>query len=112
MASATRVLYRRSVLIHSVYFWFKPDAAPARVAEFEAGLRSLTGVEHIRQAYFGRPAQTPARPVIDGSFDWALLLHFDDVAAHDAYQAHPLHDEFLERFAALWARVQVYDAQV
>ena len=31
---------------------------------------------------------------------------------HDAYQEHPLHHEFLERFEASWLRVQVYDLHV
>ncbi|HWA75831.1 MAG TPA: Dabb family protein [Polyangiaceae bacterium] len=100
------------MLIHSVYFWFKPDADPARVSEFESGLRRLTGVEQIQAAYFGKPEQTPPRPVIDRSYDWALVVHFENLGDHDAYQEHPLHVEFLERFAATWERVQVYDVRV
>lgn len=100
------------MLIHCVYFWFKPDADKARVAEFEAGLRRITGVEHVQQAYFGKPASTEPRPVIDSSYDWALIVHFASVAEHDAYQAHPLHDEFLARFAETWETVRVYDAAV
>jgi len=100
------------MLIHSVFFWFKADADAARVAEFEAGLRRLTGVEQIQQAYFGKPAQTQARPVIDASYDWALIVHFASIADHDAYQDHPLHTEFVERFSATWEQVRVYDAAV
>ncbi len=100
------------MLIHSVYFWFKADAEPARVADFETGLRRLIGVEKIQQAYLGKPERTPPRPVIDQSYDWALVVHFQSLADHDAYQDHPLHLEFLERFAATWERVQVYDTHV
>lgn len=100
------------MLIHSVYFWFKADADPERVSGFEAGLQRLTGIEQIQRAYFGKPERTPARPVIDQSYDWALVVHFDSLADHDVYQAHALHQEFLERFAACWARVQVYDVRV
>lgn len=100
------------MLIHSVYYWFKAEAEPSRVAEFEAGLRRLCQVEQIEKAYFGRPEHTPPRPVIDQSYEWALVLHFENLAQHDAYQEHPLHLEFLERFAEIWAQVRVYDVRV
>ncbi len=100
------------MLIHSVYFWFKASAEPARVADFEAGLRRLIGIEQVLQAYVGKPERTPPRPVTDQSYDWALVVHFQSLADHDAYQDHPVHLEFLERFAATWERVQVYDTHV
>jgi hypothetical protein len=104
--------YPREVLIHSVYFWFKADADPARVAEFDTGLRRLIGIEQIRHAYIGRPERTPLRPVIDASYDWALIVHFESLADHDVYQEHALHLEFLDRFSATWQQVRVYDVQV
>jgi len=100
------------MLIHSVYFWFKSDADPKIVAEFEEGLRRLTSIPQIKQAHFGRPEQTPPRAVIDQSYDWGLVEHFESLSDHDAYQAHPLHVEFLEHFRALWERVQIYDIRV
>ena len=33
----------------------------------------------------------------------------DDAAAHDVYQEHALHQEFIQRNKPHWARVQVYD---
>jgi Stress responsive A/B Barrel Domain len=100
------------VLIHSVYFWFKADAPPARVAEFEAGLQRLISIEQVQRAFIGKPEQTPPRPVIDQSYDWALVVHFESLAEHDAYQEHPLHLEFLDQFAATWQQVRVYDVHV
>lgn len=100
------------MLIHSVYFWFKAEADPVRVAEFERGLRSLASIQQVEHAYFGKPELTPTRPVIDASYQWALIVHFENLAAHDAYQEHPLHLEFLEQFAATWERVQVYDVRI
>ncbi|MEN9577673.1 MAG: hypothetical protein RJA70_682 [Pseudomonadota bacterium] len=99
------------MLVHSVYFWFKKDADPGVVTDFENGLKRLSAVPQIRQVYYGRPEETPPRPVLDSSYDWALYVMFDDLAAHDAYQAHELHDEFLAKYKASWARVQVYDAR-
>jgi Stress responsive A/B Barrel Domain len=100
------------MLIHSVYFWFKPDADPQIVADFEAGLRKLATIPQIQQAHLGRPEQTPPRPVIDQSYDWGLVVHFASLADHDAYQEHAIHAEFLERFQNHWLRVQVYDLRV
>ena len=99
------------MLIHSVYFWFKPEADAAVVAAFEAGLRRLTSIPDITTAYFGRPEATPPRDVVDQSYAWALVEIFPDLAAHDRYQEHPLHLEFLAQFSASWARVQVYDVR-
>jgi Stress responsive A/B Barrel Domain len=100
------------MLIHSVYFWFKSDADPKLVAEFAEGLRRLCTIPQIKQAHFGRPEQTPPRPVIDQSYAWGLVEHFESLADHDAYQDHPLHLEFLDRFKKTWERVQVYDVRV
>jgi hypothetical protein len=100
------------MLIHSVYFWFKVDAEPALVARFEEGLRRLTAIPDIQTAHFGRPETTPKRPVIDDSYAWALIETFQDLAAHDRYQAHEIHQQFLREFSGTWQKVQVYDVRV
>ena len=99
------------MLIHSVYFWFKPDADPVVVAAFEAGLAQLTSIPDVVSAYFGRPEATASRPVVDASYAWALVEVFSDQAAHDRYQEHPIHQEFLRQFSNSWQRVQVYDVK-
>jgi hypothetical protein len=103
--------YARRMLIHSVYFWFKPDADPGLVARFEAGLARLTTIPEIQTAYFGRPEATSQRAVIDDSYAWGLVETFRDVEAHDRYQAHPIHQEFLGEFADSWQKVRVYDVR-
>jgi hypothetical protein len=99
------------MLIHSVYFWFKADADPAVVARFEEGLRRLTTIPDIQTAHFGRPEATPKRPVIDDSYAWALVEIFHDLAAHDRYQGHEIHRQFLQEFSGAWEKVQVYDVR-
>lgn len=100
------------MLIHSVYFWFKADADPALVARFEEGLRRLTAIPDIETAHIGRPEATPKRPVIDDSYAWGLVEIFSDLAAHDRYQAHEIHQQFLREFSSSWQKVQVYDVRV
>jgi hypothetical protein len=34
---------------------------------------------------------------------------FRDKLAHDAYQAHPLHDAFRDECAKYWTKVRIYD---
>jgi hypothetical protein len=100
------------MLIHSVYFWFKPEADLALVARFAQGLALLVTIPDIQTAHFGRPEATPQRAVIDDSYDWGLIETFADIAAHDRYQSHPIHVEFLREFSSTWQKVQVYDVRV
>ena len=99
------------MLIHSVYFWFKPNTEPTLVETFEAGLRRLTSIPEVQQAYFGRPEATPQRDVVDHTYTWALVEIFADLRDHERYQEHPLHHDFFRDFAASWERVQVYDVR-
>ena len=43
-------------------------------------------------------------------YDFALTVIMEDMGAHDSYQDHPLHLEFLKEYSGYWTRVQVYDA--
>ena len=98
------------MFIHSVYFWLgQPESTDDRDA-LRAGLESLRGVSTIQNAQIGTPAET-RRPVVDHSYDLALLLTFADKAAHDVYQDHPVHLEFVAGYKHLWTRVQIYDVE-
>ena len=56
----------------------------------------------------GRPAGTD-RPVIDRDYSFGLVLTFADRAAHDAYQADPVHDAFRDGCESLWSAVRIFD---
>jgi hypothetical protein len=47
--------------------------------------------------------------VVDNSYDVGLCVILDDVAGHDVYQTHPLHQQFIDRNKENWLRVQVRD---
>ena len=97
------------MFVHTVFFWLgRPESQDDRNA-LRAGLESLRGVKEISAAYIGTPADT-RRPVIDHSYDFSLTFVFADKSAHDAYQVHPVHLEFVAECQHLWQRVQVYDA--
>ncbi len=43
-------------------------------------------------------------------FDVALYVVFANKAAHDQYQTHPRHLQFIDEFKSLWDSVRVFDA--
>jgi hypothetical protein len=96
--------------IHTVFFWLRKSASEDERKRLRDGLDLLVSDEHIREPTIGVAAATD-RPVIDSSYDYAIILKFDDLAAHDAYQAGAAHQQFLKDCADLWSRVQVYDIE-
>ncbi|GAB4198913.1 MAG: hypothetical protein OHK0057_37200 [Thermoflexibacter sp.] len=101
---------KKQMTAHIVYFWTSPNLSPADKEKFEAGLRSLLKIKSIKQGYVGKPAATEARDVVDNSFAYTLMLFFDDVKGHDAYQIDPIHLKFVEENKQYWTKVVVYDA--
>ena len=91
--------------VHNVYFWLK-DAAPSK--QFETGLATLARDPNVRVGYFGRPADTD-RDVVEDSYTYGLVLAFDDIAGHDAYQVGAAHTQFLDAHLESWDRVVVHD---
>ena len=98
------------MFVHSVYFWLKKDLSQDQRNQYVAGLRSLGKIPSVRHWFIGTPAATD-RPVIDRSYSYALTVVFDDAAGHDAYQAHPIHDQFRDECGTFWDRVVIYDSQ-
>ena len=99
------------MLYHCVYFWLKPGLTAAQCAEFRRGIETLKQIKHAEKIAVGAPAATEKRPVVDSSYDAALIVVCRDVAAHDAYQADPIHLKFVAECKHLWTRVQIYDSQ-
>lgn len=98
-------------MTHNVYFWLRPDLAPDEIQRFETEAAKLLKIDGIRSGFVGRPAPTPARPVIDSSYSYHLCLEFDSVEDQNTYQDHPDHHAFVEACRPLWDRVQVYDSE-
>ncbi len=96
-------------LIHTVYFYIKEGVTEEQKKQFEKGLVKLGTVPGILSYYWGPPAKTPKRDVIDDSYAYAINVHFKSLAEQDAYQIHPDHLEFIKLYEDLWADVKVYD---
>ena len=98
-------------LVHSVLFWLKnPDSKPDRIA-FEIAIQKLIANNPQKiSGYLGKPANTEARGVVDGSFNYFYQMTFADATAEAAYQIDPTHPAFVAEAEHLWEKVIVYDA--
>jgi hypothetical protein len=100
------------VLAHDVYFTLK-DAGPEAKQKLVAACRKyLSG--HDGAVFFatGVRAEELAREVNDSTFDVSLHVYFRDKAAHDTYQEHPRHKQFIAEMNANWKTVRVFDSWV
>ncbi len=94
--------------IHSVYFWLWKSLDAEKRRQFEAGLDLLTRDPNVLTRHIGKPADTD-RDVIERGYDYAVVLTFENLQTHDAYQAGEPHQTFLDAYSEMWGRVQVFD---
>ncbi len=99
-------------LVHHVFFWLKNPGSEADRNLLIEGLKTLKAIKEIKQLLIGTPASTEKREVVDNSFDVSELMYFDNAEAQLAYQVHPVHKAFVEKYSSLWEKVIVYDMQV
>jgi hypothetical protein len=99
-------------LAHMVYFSLNDSSPAARERLVEACHKYLTG--HPGTVYFAAGTLVPdlARPVNDLDFDVSLHVVFDSRKAHDDYQTHPRHLQFIEENKPTWKKVRVFDSYV
>lgn len=97
------------MIAHHVLFWLKADTTTEQKADFLKGLKSLGNIEVVKNIHTGVPAAIE-RPVVDTTYTFSLITFFEDLAAHDVYQVHPLHLAFLEEFRVYFDKVVIYDA--
>jgi hypothetical protein len=100
------------VLAHDVYFTLKDASPAAREKLVEACRKHLTGHEGTVLFAAGVRATELAREVNDQGYDVSLHVYFRDKAAHDVYQDHPRHKQFIEEMNANWKTVRVFDSWV
>lgn len=100
----------RGQIEHAVYVWLKrPGNAQDRAALVTATeeLRKSTGL--IRSFHHGRPLPSD-RPVVDDTFDLAIIMRFDSRRALAAFEKHPDHQRAKrEVLQPLARKVVIYD---
>jgi quinol monooxygenase YgiN len=99
-------------LAHDVYFSLRDGSPEARQKLVDACRKHLTG--HAGTLFFAAGVRAPemTRDVNDKAYDVSLHVYFRDQAAHDAYQEHPRHTQFIAEMSANWASVRVFDSWV
>lgn len=100
------------MLGHMVYFTLRDRSSASAQDLVESCRKYLTG--HPGTTFFavGTLVEDLTREVNDLNFDVALQMVFDSREAHDAYQIHPRHLQFIEENREKWTKVRVFDANV
>jgi len=47
-----------TMLVHTVFFWLKPELTQAQRAEFRRGVESLAAIPHVERVYVGAPRRS------------------------------------------------------
>ncbi len=96
-------------LEHIVIVWLKEPGnhiARERIIEASEVLTAIPGVVALKS---GRVVASE-RPIVDSSFDVALIITLENEQALQAYLTHPLHLTLVEEtLKPLVERIQVYD---
>lgn len=97
---------------HMVFFTLK-DSTPANRQKLVEACRKYLD-KHDGVVYFssGSLAEDFKRDVNDRDWDVALHLVFKDRAAHDKYQDHPRHQDFINECKETWKKVRVFDSVI
>lgn len=97
---------------HMVYFTLHDNSSAAIQKLLDACQTYLKG--HAGTVLFAAGTVVPDldREVNDRGFDVALQLVFENRKAHDEYQVHPRHKQFIEENKPNWKQVRVFDAYV
>ena len=100
----------KSQFSHAVFFTLAEPSNANREKLMEACKKYLS--KHKGTVYFsvGTLAAEMDREVNVRDFDVSLHVVFDDREAHDAYQQHPRHKQFVEEHSTLWKSVRVFDS--
>ena len=96
-------------LVHTVYFSLKNND-PAQVRSLIDACHSYL-TDHPGVISFGVGTHvTDLTREVNHTFDVSLHVHFETRSAHDAYQVHPRHLEFIATQKDSWQSVRIYDA--
>jgi len=97
------------MLSHIVIFWTDPHNFAAPDELIASATKLLKDIPGVSQFHVGKMVKSH-RPVVDQTYQVALNITFADKPAEQAYQVHPKHVEFAEKFAnRLAKKVVVYD---
>ena len=97
-------------LVHNVFFSLKDGSGANIQALTDACHKYLKGHDGVEYFAAGPVVEELSRPVNQKDFHVALCVVFKDKAAHDVYQTHPRHLQFIDENKATWESVRVFDS--
>lgn len=103
------------MLFHVVLFRPRAGLTPAdRASLVEALEEALRRIPSIKRFHLGRRVVHGAgyESAMPSSFDYAAILEFDDLAALQAYLAHPAHEALGPRFMRSIEASAIFDYQM
>lgn len=98
------------MLVHGVYFTLKDNSDQAKQEFIGLCEKYLTGHDGTNYFGVGDRAEEYNREVNDQDYDIGLYIVFENKAAHDKYQDHPRHQEFIKNASDKWSKVRVFDS--
>ncbi len=95
---------------HIVLTWLKKPGNAADRAALVAAAKSLKAdIREVKSLAVGQPLMSE-RPVVDDSFDVALVMRFDSKADLSAYEASPIHTQAVKTILGpLTKKIVVHD---
>jgi hypothetical protein len=99
-------------ILHSVYFWLKENISETEEQDFLNFFEELRKVPGVQTLQYGKPAPTNPRPVVDNSFQYNLLVTFQNMDDINTYETHPTHIAAAEQYSKYWVKVEVRDTIV
>ena len=102
----------RPHLAHIVYFTLKDDSKEAIERLITSCQKYLRGHDGVLSFAVGTLVPDLEREVNDRDFHVSLVVVFEDRTAHDLYQEHPRHLQFIDESKDNWKSVRVFDSYV
>jgi hypothetical protein len=97
---------------HMVYFTLIDNSEAAKQKLIDACNTHLKRHPGVVICVVGTLIADLEREVNDRGFDVALQMVFESRQAHDEYQVHARHKQFIEENKPNWKQVRVFDANV
>lgn len=104
--------FATGTILHSVHFWLKEDISEEEEQDFLNFFDELRKVPGVQTLQYGKPAPTNPRPVVDNSFQYNLLVTFQNMDDINTYETHPTHIAAAEQYSKYWTKVQVRDTLI
>lgn len=102
----------KSPLAHIVFFSLKDDSKESKDRLVSSCQEYLSGHDGVLYFAAGTRVEELDREVNDINFHVSLHVVFENSEAHDQYQQHPRHLQFINQCKDNWKSVRVFDSYV